>query len=132
MSTGIGIVGYRYDSAFSSFAKVQWIADEQTIHAQENSSFAIHITPALSAKYMQYIDSHPEMDIKIVVGVFDKYNWIKDLPVPLSLQDCVDHQKTLEFKPQLAKGDYYLIFSIYHVGTITPTHNSKKIKLVIQ
>ena len=132
MSTGIGVVGYRYDSAFSSFAKVQLIPNEKTIYAQENSSFTIHTTPALSAKYLQYIDSHPEMEIKIVVGVFDKYNWVKDLPVPFSLQDCVHHQKILAFTPQLPKGDYDLIFSIYHVGTITPTHNSKKIKLVIQ
>jgi hypothetical protein len=111
---------------------MQWVTDEKTIHTLENSSFTVHITPSLPAKYLQYIDSHPEMDIKIAVGVFDKYSWIKDLPVPLSLQDCVHHQKTLEFTPQLPKGDYYLIFSIYHVGTITPTHNSKKIKLVIQ
>jgi hypothetical protein len=132
ISTGIGIVGYKYDSAFSSFAKVQWIANEKRILAQQHSSFTIHITPALPAIYRQYIDSHPEMDIKIVVGVFDKYSWIKDLPVPLSLQDCVHQQKTLEFTPELPKGDYYLIFSIYHAGTITPTHNSKKIRLVIQ
>ena len=71
------------------------------------------------------------MEIRIVLGVFGKYKWIKDLPVPLSLQECVQQPQSLQFMPRLPKGDYQLIFSIYHVGTITPTHNSKKIKLVI-
>jgi len=67
----------------------------------------------------------------MVVGVFNKYGWLEDLPVSNSLHDLVQKPAELKFDPQLPKGNYYLIFSILHSGTVTATHNSEKIKLVI-
>ncbi len=75
--------------------------------------------------------AHPELKITTVAGVFNKNGWIKDLPVTLSLSDLVTHPNTLKFDPQMPKGEYYLIFSVYHIGTIRAPHNSSKIKLVV-
>jgi len=131
MQTPIGLVGYRYDSSFSSFAKVQFIPDKKEIYGKENSSFSMNIKVTLTPEYSTYINSHPELQIKIVLGIFDKNGWLKDLPVLNSLQDLIRQPTNLQFDPQLPKGKYYLIFSILHVGTITSSHNSSKIKLVI-
>jgi hypothetical protein len=132
MRTSIGLVGYKYDSSFSSFAKVEFIPSEKTVLSKEGWPFVISIKPNLSLQYLSYIQSHPELKIKIVAGVFDRRGWIKDLPVPFSLTDLVQHPTVLKFDTQLPHGQYYLILSIYHTGTLTPTHNSKKIKLVIE
>jgi hypothetical protein len=131
VKTPIGPVGYRYDSAFSSFAKVQFISTEKEIYEKENSPFSMNIRASLTSEYSTYIDSHPELQIKIVLGVFDKNGWLKDLPVSNSLQELIHQSTNLQFDPQLPKGKYYFIFSILHVGTITSSHNSNKIKLII-
>jgi hypothetical protein len=128
----LGVLNYKFDSAFSSFAKVKFISSEKMIKVKENSSFPIQIHPELAPKYYDYIISHPELKTEILVGVFDKYGWIEDLPVVSSLNELIQKPTELQFNPQLSKGDYYLIFSILHIGTVTGTHNSDKIKLVVE
>ncbi len=132
IKTGLGLLGYKYDSSFSSFAKVQLIPSEKTIHANENLPFTINIKPNLPQKYLSFIIKHPELKITTVLGVFNKYGWIKDLPVSLPLAELATHPDTIKFNPQMPKGEYYLIFSIYHIGTVRAPHNSSKIKLVIE
>jgi len=110
---------------------VKFVPSEETIKVKENSPFSINIRTQLSPKFYNYIISHPDLKIEMVVGVFDKYGWITDLPVLNRLPDLVQKPTALSFNPQLAKGNYSLIFSILHIGTVTATHNSEKIKLLI-
>ena len=131
IKTGIGWLGYKYDSSFASFAKIKFIPAENTIRVRKDLPFVIRIRPTLPPKYLNYIMAHPELKITTVAGVFNKNGWIKDLPVTLSLSDLVTHPNTLKFDPQMPKGEYYLIFSVYHIGTIRAPHNSSKIKLVV-
>jgi dolichyl-phosphate-mannose-protein mannosyltransferase len=128
----LGTLNYKYDSAFASFAKVKFVPSEKVIKVKENSPFSINLHTELPPKFYNYIISHPELRIEIVVGVFDKYGWIGDLPISTSLHDLVQRPTELHFNPGLSKGNYYLIFSILHIGTVTGTHNSEKIKLVIK
>jgi hypothetical protein len=127
----IGDLNYKYDPAFASFAKVKFISSEKIVRVRENFSFPIDIHTELPPKYYKYIISRPELKIEMVVGIFNKYGWLKDLPVSNSLYELVQKPAKLKFDPKLPKGNYYLIFSILHIGTVTATHNSEKIKLVI-
>jgi len=132
MPTTLGTLNYKYNSAFASFAKVKFISSEKTIKASENSSFPINIHTELPSKFYDYIISHPELRIEMLVGVFDKYGWIEDLPITNSLRDLVQKPTEVHLNPELPAGNYYLIFSILHIGTVTGTHNSEKIKLIIE
>lgn len=128
----LGTLNYKYDPAFASFAKVKFIPSEKIIKVKENFPFTIDIHVELPVKFSDYINSHPGLKIEMVVGVFDKYGWVEDLPVSTSLPDLMQHPAELHFDPKLPKGNYYLIFSILHVGTVTATHNSEKIKLSVE
>ena len=132
METSIGTLGYKYDSAWSSFAKVKFIPDKKSIAAKENFPFSITLTFQLSQFYYNYITGHKELKTGIVAGFFNKRGWIKDVPIPYSLYELVQQRHVVDFDPQLPKGKYYAIFSIYSAGTITPTHNSDKIKFVVE
>ena len=132
VSTTIGTLNYKYDSAFSSFAKVKFVSPQKTIAVDKRKSIEIKVNAELPKLYYNYIITHPFLETKIVMGIFNKYGWIKDLPVPYSLYEMVQQQRSLHFDMQLPPGKYYLLFSIYHVGTVVATHNSEKIKLIVQ
>jgi hypothetical protein len=135
MTTPIGTVGYKYDSAFSSFAKVKFIPTTQTIRPMEGGVKFLEMTvrAELSERYYTYITTHPELQTQIMIGVFGKHGWIKDVAVEYSLMEMIQQPRTLRFLNLDLRGkDYYLIFSIYRVGNITATHNSGKIPLAAQ
>ncbi len=131
--TAIGTLNYKYDSAFSSFAKVKFVSLQKKIEAgADRKLIEIKVRAELPKLYYTYITTHPFLETRIVVGVFNKYRWIKDLAVPYSLYEMIQQQRSLHFDLQLPNGKYYLIFSIYHIGTVVATHNSEKIELIVQ
>ena len=130
--TAIDTVAYKYENDWGSFAKVQFKPEKPFYHVMQNENLELKITPVLSAQYYNYIMSHPGMDIRIVAGLFDKYGWIKDEKINFTLYELIKGTHTLEFNPQLPKGKYFMIISILHVGTISPTHNSERIPIEIQ
>jgi len=132
MNTAIGVVGYKYDSAWSSFAKIKFIPETREIRVKQNSTFEITLTTELSEWYYDYLNKHQNLKTRIVAGLFGKGGWVKDIELPYDLHALAQHQSAINLDPQLPKGKYDIIFSIYSEGSITPTHNSDKIKLVIE
>ena len=81
--------------------------------------------------YYNYISSHKDLSSKIIVSVFNKFGWIKDFDTPLTIQQIAQSSFRFSFYPELGKGNYYLLFAI-GTGIYNPTHNSGKIKLIIE
>jgi Dolichyl-phosphate-mannose-protein mannosyltransferase len=131
MSVGIGLLGYRYDSSWNSFAKVKFKPREKNIHTKENTLLKMTLIPEVSPLYHDYIATHGGLQTEIIAGIFGKNGWIKDIYLPYNLSDWIQQPHEVSFNPELPRGKYYMIISIYSAGTITPTHNSEKIKLVI-
>jgi len=129
------MVGYKYDSAFLSFAKVKFTpTKKETINLNEKLHLLeITVKAELPAKYYTYITNHPALQTQIVVGLFDKHGWVEDLPINYTLNEMIQRPQTLRFlNLNLHGSHYYLVFSIYQPGTITGTHNSDKIRLLVQ
>lgn len=131
IKTAIGWVGYKYDSSFASFAKVKIIADEMNIKAGSNDSIMLHAVSDIPSLYHAYIISHPQLESTIFIEAFNRYQWLKEYKTSLTLNDIVDNKFTVGFVPRLPKGNYYLRFAI-QAGAYNATHNSEKIKLVVQ
>jgi hypothetical protein len=132
MPTAIDTVAYKYEPDWGSFAKVQFRADKSLYTLGENQNLVVKITPVSSKQYYNYIISHPGMDIRIVAGLFDKYGWLKDEKINFTLWELIEGEHQLQFNPQLPPGKYFMIISVLHVGTITPTHNSERISFEIK
>jgi len=135
IETPIGMVGYKYDSAFLSFAKIKFTTTKkETIDVNEKLQLLeMTVKAQLPAKYYAYIANHPDLETKIVVGLFDKHGWVEDLPIGYTLNEMIQQPQTLRFlNLNLHSKNYYLVFSIYQPGTITGTHNSDKIRLVVR
>jgi hypothetical protein len=129
------MVGFKYDSVFSSFAKVKFIPTKtETVKVNEKLRLLqMTVKPELPPKYYTYITNHPKLQTKIAVGLFDKHGWVEDLPIDYTLNEMIQQPQTLRFLNLNLHGrNYYLVFSIYQPGTITGTHNSDKIRLIVR
>jgi len=132
LKTPIGFVGYKFDSSFSSFAKIKISAGSNKITAREGDAILLKCHFEIPQKYSSFIQSHPILNDTTRIGVFNKQGWVKDIFTSLSLQQ-MNEKKGMEFsiKPALHQGKYYFLFSI-NCGDGNATHNSNKIELEIK
>ncbi len=132
LETPIGWVGYKYDSAFSSFAKVQIIPTSKKLHLTYiGMATQFDAVATMSPMYRSYILKHPGLQAKIIVGVFNEKGWIEDYPTTLTLQDLLKDKFSIRIDSfHLKEGTYYLRFAIESDG-YAPTHNSDKIELIV-
>jgi len=132
LKTPIGWIGYKYDSSFASFAKIKISVIPQRIVAGEGKEFSMKCRFEIPAYYSSFILSHPLLKDTTRIGLFNKNGWIKDVFTGLSLQKMNEKKGAeIQVNPALAKGKYYLIFSINN-SYYNATHNSDKIGLIIK
>jgi hypothetical protein len=131
MKTPIGWIGYRYDSSFVSFAKVKIESTGSQYKIRQTDSLTISAVTKMPAAYYNFITVNNELPSKIIISVFNKFGWIKDYDTPLTIQQVTQSKFQFTFYPQLEKGNYYLLFAI-GTGIYNATHNSDKIKLVVE
>ena len=132
MKTSIGWVGYKYDSAFISFSKINIVTNKEVV-AKEGAAFILSCRLEVPEMYEKFIRSHPVLSDTTRIGVFNKNgSWVKDIFTVLSLHKMADEKKfDLPVSPGLPKGEYILRFAIQS-GYYNPTHNSDKIELVVE
>jgi hypothetical protein len=132
LKTPLGWMGYRYDTTLASFAKIQIALKEKKLPANYTGMATIFDAVAtMPPSYRTYILNHPEIQVKIIVGVFNEKGWIEDYLTSLTLQDLFKDKFSIRIDTfHLKEGTYYLRFAI-GVGNENPTHNSDKIKMII-
>jgi hypothetical protein len=131
MKTSIGTIGYRYDSSLASFAKVKLETTEIKFKIRKTDSLTVNGVAKMPPAYYNYIKEHNSLKSRIILSVFNKYGWIKDFETPLTIQEITQNGFRFTFYPQLEKGDYSLLFAI-GIDFYYPTHNSDKIKLIVE
>lgn len=132
LKTPIGTIGYKYDSSFLSFAKVQIEVTPRKIIARPTDSILLYCRFVVPAYYSRFIQTHPSLDDTTRIGIGNKEGWIKDIITPFTLQQMNSQEGAqIRIAPGLPKGKYFLLFGI-NCGYRVATHNSEKIELVIE
>jgi hypothetical protein len=132
LKTPIGWIGYRYDSSFISFAKVQIETSkkEYSIKGLE-TGLSLNFTLDMPPGYAAFIARTSDLKDTMLVGVFNAKGWIKNIATTLSLKKIAEEKiGEVTIIPALPPGKYYLRFAI-RSGYYYPTHNSDKIKLTV-
>jgi hypothetical protein len=130
--TPIGWVGYRYDSAFVSFAPVKIMAALVSGTVKPEDPVRLRCNFTVPPLYRDFIKSHPDPQDTVRIGIFGKKGWIEDVITPISLEEMVSGKpRDLEFEHGLPPGKYDLRFAINR-GYRIPTHNSDRIPLRIE
>lgn len=126
------LIGYRYDTAFVSYARIDVDIEPARFAIKEGETISMKCLFNIPEHYARYIRSHPSQEDTIRIGFFNKKGWVKDAFPALDLQQVIaqNHQQ-LDITPGLPKGKYYFRFAINR-GYRNPTHNSDKTELVVE
>ena len=132
MLTSIGMVHYSIDSAFHSFGKIMFRPENDEYTLKAGNAFTLKATVDAPQFFRQYLNTNRNLNYPVKLGVFDAQNWLYDMSLDVTLQGALQQNEiTLSLAPDLKKGTYFLRFAVgSDAGWFT--HNSEKIKLVIE
>lgn len=133
LKTPIGYVGYRYDSSFNSFGTIRIRTSQSSYTITGSDSLRISCSKQMSRNQLYYLQQHPGIRHNISLVFFQKRKIIAEKALSLNLDQFIQQSDdiVIAIKPSLPKGRYQLLLSIAVPG-YNPTHNSEKIKLVIE
>ncbi len=132
VNTPIGTVGYRYDSAYASFGRVQLDIGTEKITLKKREIFNCNLSAKFPPAHYNYLLSDTSRSVKLFYGVFAKNEFIKEIGTVIKLYDLIDNKhlaQQIDFN--LPAGKYFLRLSLQS-GINTSTHNSDKIELVVE
>lgn len=124
--------GYRYDSCFISFPRMEFISAEPGYRVKENQSILLTGKMGMDYRYGMFISgTEKNMKDTIRIAVFNKKGWVKDIITNTRLKE-VNKELSYHIKidPALPSGHYELMFAV-NCGAYPPTSNSRKIPLEI-
>jgi hypothetical protein len=122
-------VGYRFDSSFHSFAKVQFRSSNYKLKTTD--SLHLHFTINIPEHYRRFLQSHPGVDEKIALVIFKARDRVKIVEAPFTLQQVMRNNLTeWPLFAALPKGNYFFRFGVMSDSELY-THNSEKIGLTI-
>jgi hypothetical protein len=131
LKTPIGSVGYRYDNEFASFARVNIKTNRNSYTIKENEELKFYCSGYISEHYRSFLETHPEIVYRINMNFFNTKGLIQNIPLPFKFYNFSQSGLEVKVKTELPPGKYYMQFSI-EVPGYNPTHNSEKIKLIVE
>ena len=131
LKTPLGYIGYKYDPAFNSFAKVEIRCSQNKYKIGRSDSLLLVCRTKMPDRYSMYISDNGGFNPVIKIFIFSKKKIVKEISTDLSMQDIPREQFSVSIKPDLLPGNYYFRFGIETPG-YNATHNSEKIKLTIE
>lgn len=93
LKTGIGWIGYKYDSSFVSFAKVKIDVSQKKVNIREGDEFTLDCSFAIPGYYSNFIRKSANLHDTIRIGVYQSGKWKKDIYTILSMKEMVERKK---------------------------------------
>lgn len=132
IKTSIGIIGFRYDLSFISFAKIKMVVNENNVIIKKGEKINLYCNIEMPDNYRQLLSTLDAVNFNCKIGIFSTDGWIRDIPVNLSPKKLSPlNHLVINFPLSLEKGNYYLRVALQWKD-YPATHNSKKIKLEVR
>lgn len=132
MKTPVGWVGYKYDPFFISFARINITTGVKEIKVGAKDTVKLNCSFEMPELYRHFIENNTLPPDTTRIGILNNKGLVKDVFTGITLKQMLTHKTIpVQFVPDLPKGEYYLRFAI-NSGTNSPTHNSDKIKLIVE
>jgi len=131
MKTPIGSVGYRYDSVFNSFTKLQIQCDKQKYRIKSSDNLILACNTRMPYRYGVYISETRNSIAVIKLFIFDKKKIVKEIDTGLNIHSIANRSFKVSVRPGIPIGNYSFQFGI-EVAGYNATHNSEKINLIVE
>ncbi|MDQ3279713.1 MAG: hypothetical protein M3Q06_15410, partial [Bacteroidota bacterium] len=130
IKTPLYTVGYKFDSSYHSFAKIQFRSQDYKIRAADSLRLVFRV--GVPPHYKTYLQQHPKVDPKIAIVIFKGRDRHSIIEAPFTLQQVLKHTiRQWTVSPALEKGDYFFRFGVMSDSQLY-SHNSEKINLKVE
>jgi hypothetical protein len=131
IKTSLGTLGYKFDSSFASFARIQIKPAQRVYRLRPGQRLQMKCRAEMPNDYLPFLKAHPNINAEVFLAIFNKEGWVKNIPVPLTVYQIFPAEFPIDLDPGVSTGQYFMMFSIYVSGTFTAPRTSEKIKLVV-
>jgi hypothetical protein len=132
MKARLWTVGFSPDSNFQSFAKLLIKCEPGNYKLNRGEKLTLDLIADIPEYYKNYLLHQQKIDEKVIIGVFNGRQRIKDINTNLTLLQLIRNPKQqVVINPGMQKGRYSLIFAI-RSSTGLFTQNSERIGIEIK
>ena len=132
LKMSLGWIGYRYDPSFASFGRAYIKTEHDKYKIRPGEQLTLSCQIFMPEQHYTFLTSHPELKTELWIGYFNNQKLLKEELLPFTLQQVSSENSfVVQVTPHLPVGKYFLRFGI-RANNNLPSHNSKKIRLLVQ
>jgi hypothetical protein len=122
-----GWVGFSYDSMYAALGGIRMMIKQKSIDL-DSTHVTINITPHVPGEYQNFLQSHPDINGMLFVGIFKGKNIVKEFNLEIPAQEITKQRSSFDISiaRRLPHGKYDIRLGI-KVKNYFITHNSETI-----
>ena len=122
-----GWVGFSYDSMYAALGGIRMMIKQKSIDL-DSTHVTINITPHVPGEYQNFLQSHPDINGMLFVGIFKGKNIVKEFNLEIPAQEITKQRSSFDISiaRHLPHGKYDIRLGI-KVKNYFITHNSETI-----
>jgi len=122
-----GWVGFSYDSMYAALGGIRMMIKQKSIDL-DSTHVTINITPHVPGEYQNFLQSHPDINGMLFVGIFKGKNIVKEFNLEIPAQEITKQRSSFDISiaRRLPHGRYDIRLGIKAKNYFI-THNSETI-----
>lgn len=127
VKTKKGWVGFKFDSLYAALGGIRMMIKQKNIDL-DSTHVTINITPRVPGEYQNFLQSHPEINGMLFIGIFKGKNIVKEFSLEITAQEIAKQASPFDISiaRRLPPGRYDIRLGIKAKNYYT-THNSETI-----
>jgi hypothetical protein len=125
VKTKKGWVGFSFDSMYAALGGIRMIIKQKSIDL-DSAYVTINITPQVPKEYQSFLQSHPDINGTLLIGIFKGKDIVKELNLEITAQEIAKQTSSfpISIARRLPRGRYDIRLGIKAKNYLT-THNSE-------
>jgi len=129
VKTKKGWVGFGFDSMYAALGGIKMMIKQKSIDP-DSTHIKISITPQIPEEYQNFLQSHPDINGMLLIGIFKGKDIVKEFNTEMTVQEIVKQKSSFDVSiaRRLPHGSYDIRLGIKAKNYLT-THNSETIHI---
>ena len=130
VNTKKGWVGISFDSVYATLGGIKLIVEENNIGGFNSAIITFRITPQLPGEYLNFLQSYPDINTELLIGIFNGKNIVKEIKTGITAQHIAKQAAPFDvsMSRNLLHSNYEIRLGFKTKNYLT-THNSETIHI---